>query len=97
VSLRERSLVALVRSHRRRARTLTLLVPALHWEGLLSFPLLSALVFALGALSGPYPVLDTVGAHPVVVGFAAAQTVAMAMISMIGLRVRAASAEPGTP
>lgn len=33
---------------------LTLLVPMLHWTGALSFPLLLALVFALGALSSPY-------------------------------------------
>ena len=30
------------------------LVPVLHWVGLLSFPLLLALVFALGVLSAPY-------------------------------------------
>jgi MFS family permease len=33
---------------------LTLLVPLLHWCGALSFPLLLAVVFALGALTGPY-------------------------------------------
>jgi MFS family permease len=33
---------------------LTFVVPLLHWSGLLSFPLLLALVFLIGALSGPY-------------------------------------------
>src|ERR687888_367274 len=33
---------------------LTLAIPILHWEGLLSFPLLLALVFALGAFSAGY-------------------------------------------
>jgi MFS family permease len=33
---------------------LTLLIPVLHWSGLLSFPLLVALAFALGAFSGGY-------------------------------------------
>jgi len=33
---------------------LTLLIPILHWLGLLSFPLLLALVFALGAFSAGY-------------------------------------------
>jgi MFS family permease len=33
---------------------LTLLVPVLYWSGDLSFPLLLALVFLLGALTGPY-------------------------------------------
>jgi MFS family permease len=33
---------------------LTLLVPVLYWSGGLSFPLLLAIVFALGACTGPY-------------------------------------------
>ena len=33
---------------------LTLAIPLLHWSGRLSFPLLLSLVFALGALAGPY-------------------------------------------
>jgi MFS family permease len=33
---------------------LTLVIPILHWSGALSFPLLLALVFLLGALSTPY-------------------------------------------
>ena len=50
-------------------------------------------------LSGPLglavagPVLDSAGAHPVLVGFAAVQTVAMAMVSVIGLKVRATRLE----
>jgi MFS family permease len=40
------------------------------------------------------PVLDAAGAHPVLVGLAAVQTVAMAAISVIGFRERAARAEP---
>jgi hypothetical protein len=38
-------------------------------------------------------VLDSAGAHPVLVGFAAVQTVAMAMVSVIGLKVRATRLE----
>jgi MFS family permease len=51
-------------------------------------------------LSGPLglaaagPVLDAAGAHPVLVGFAAVQTAAMALCSVAALRVRAARAEP---
>ena len=40
------------------------------------------------------PVLDAAGARPVLVGLAVAQTVAMAAISVIGFRERAARAEP---
>jgi MFS family permease len=52
-------------------------------------------------LSGPLglaaggPVLSSAGAHPVLVGFAAAQTLAMATVSVAALRVRATrAAEP---
>jgi MFS family permease len=51
-------------------------------------------------LSGPLglavagPVLDAAGAHPVLVGFAAVQTVAMALCSVVALRVRAGRREP---
>jgi MFS family permease len=31
-----------------------LLIPLLHWAGLLSFPLLLAIVFGIGGLFGPY-------------------------------------------
>jgi hypothetical protein len=51
-------------------------------------------------LSGPLglatggPVLSSAGAHPVLDGFVVTQTVAMAMVSFVALRVRAARAEP---
>ena len=51
-------------------------------------------------LSGPLglavggPVLSSAGAHPVLVGFAAVQTLAMATVSLAALRVRAARPEP---
>jgi len=51
-------------------------------------------------LSGPLglaasgPVLDAAGAHPVLVGFAAVQTAAMALCSVAALRVRAMRREP---
>jgi MFS family permease len=50
-------------------------------------------------LSGPLglaasgPVLSAAGAHPVLVGFVATQTLAMAMVSVVALRVRGARAE----
>ena len=56
---------------------------------------------ALMMLSGPLglvaggPVLSSAGAHPVLDGFVAVQTLAMAMVSFAALRVRAArAAEP---
>ena len=51
-------------------------------------------------LSGPLglaasgPVLSTAGAHPVLVGFVATQTLAMAIVSVVALRVRSARMEP---
>ena len=51
-------------------------------------------------LSGPLglatsgPVLSSAGAHPVLVGFAAVQTLAMTIVSVVALRERAAAAEP---
>jgi MFS family permease len=45
-------------------------------------------------LAGGGPVLSTAGPHPVLVGFAAVQTLAMATVSVVSLRVRAARAEP---
>jgi MFS family permease len=51
-------------------------------------------------LSGPLglaaggPVLSAAGAHPVLDGFVAVQTLAMAMVSIVALRERAARAEP---
>lgn len=50
-------------------------------------------------LSGPLglaasgPVLSIAGAHPVLVGFVVTQTLAMAMVSVVALRVRGARAE----
>ena len=45
-------------------------------------------------LAASGPVLSTAGAHPVLVGFVVAQTLAMAMVSVVALRVRAARMEP---
>jgi hypothetical protein len=51
-------------------------------------------------LSGPLglatggPVLSSAGAHPVLDGFVAVQTLAMTMVSVVALRERAARAEP---
>ncbi|HYZ76145.1 MAG TPA: MFS transporter [Gaiellaceae bacterium] len=51
-------------------------------------------------LSGPIglaasgPVLDAAGAHPVLIGFAAVQTAAMALCSLASLRARATRREP---
>ena len=47
----------------------------------------------LGLVAGG-PVLSTAGPHPVLVGFAAVQTVAMTTVSVASLRVRSARAEP---
>jgi predicted MFS family arabinose efflux permease len=56
-------------------------MPALSAVMTLSIPL--GLAFA-------GPLLSTAGAHPVLVGFAVTQTAAMALVSILGLRVRAA-------
>jgi MFS family permease len=45
-------------------------------------------------LAGGGPVLSTAGAHPVLVGFAVVQTLAMTTVSVVSLRVRAARPEP---
>jgi len=45
-------------------------------------------------IAGGGPVLSTAGPHPVLVGFAAVQTLAMTAVSVVSLRVRAAHAEP---
>jgi predicted MFS family arabinose efflux permease len=55
-------------------------MPALSAVMTLSIPL--GLAFA-------GPLLSTAGAHPVLVGFAVTQTAAMALVSILGLRVRA--------
>jgi hypothetical protein len=45
-------------------------------------------------IAGGGPVLSTAGPHPVLVAFAAVQTLAMTTVSVAALRVRAARAEP---
>ena len=55
-------------------------MPALSAVMTLSIPL--GLAFA-------GPLLSTAGAHSVLVGFAVTQTAAMALVSILGLRVRA--------
>jgi hypothetical protein len=50
-------------------------------------------IFVVSAPAGLFvagPALDALGAHPVLVGFALVQTVAMTAVAAIGLRARAA-------
>ena len=47
------------------------------------------------ALAGP--VLSTAGARPVLVGFAAVQTAAMTLVSVVSLRARGAAPQPALP
>jgi MFS family permease len=61
--------------------------PALRPSAMTSVVLLYAVVQPLGVL-GAGPLLDAFGAQPVLVGFAATQTVAMAVVAAIALRVR---------
>jgi MFS family permease len=67
--------------------------PAIRPRVLTSLGAIMMLSGPLG-LAGGGPVLSTAGAHPVLVGFAAVQTLAMATVSVVSLRVRAARAEP---
>jgi MFS family permease len=46
-------------------------------------------------LAASGPVLSTAGAHPVLIGFAAVQTAAMTLVSVVSLRARSAARAPG--
>jgi MFS family permease len=64
--------------------------PALRPPVMTSVVLLYALVQPIGVL-GAGPILDAFGAQPVLIGFAATQTVAMAVVALSALRVRDAA------